>query len=260
MRKLIIILFVLFAFTPLAYAGDCAISDYSCAQVEVLLDYINAYGATIGAAEVDADMATQAELEAVAGLVDTDDELIAIINASPSTQIAVPAGGTGAATFALNGVLYGTGATAIGATAIGTAGQVLTVGADPFVPVFATPREFSKLDLTEDTTLTEAQVRTYKYISNQGDAGEAEFVLPDLAYVISVTFIVEEVQNLVVQPAVGELLYLNNTALDADDCVDSDSLVGSMITAINHQDADGDWNWHLHTVYGAWTDAGDCDP
>jgi len=121
-------------------------------------------------------------------------------------------------------------------------------------------RDFNKLDLIEDTTLSEAQVVNNKYITNQGDAGEAEFVLPDLAYVISVTFIVEEVQNLVVQPAAGELLYLNGTALDADDCVDSDSLVGSMIVAINHQDADGDWNWHLHTAYGAWTDAGDCDP
>ena len=56
----------------------------------------------ITAAMVAADVATQSELDTVAGLVDTDDKIIAIINASPSTQIGVPAGGTGSATGCLS--------------------------------------------------------------------------------------------------------------------------------------------------------------
>ncbi len=52
------------------------------------------------------------------------------------TPVTVPLGGTGASTYALNGVLYGNAANAIGVTAIGTAGQILKVGADPFVPVW----------------------------------------------------------------------------------------------------------------------------
>ena len=94
-------------------------------------------GATIGASEVDADVATQAELDAVSALYDTDDELIAIINASPSTCLDVAAGGTGVGTLALNGVLYGKAGADVGVTAIGAAGSILVAGADPFVPIFS---------------------------------------------------------------------------------------------------------------------------
>lgn len=52
--------------------------------------------------------------------------------------LTVPYGGTGAATYALNGVLYGNAASAIGATAIGAVGQILRVGASPFVPAWTT--------------------------------------------------------------------------------------------------------------------------
>ena len=262
MKRLILILCVLFLMVLSAnrvYAADCTASDYTCAQIEVLLDYANAFGATIGAAEVDADVATQAELDTVAALVNTDDKIIAIVNASPSTYVDVAAGGTGLGTLTLNGVLYGTGATDVGITAIGAAGEVLTVGADPFVPAWATPREFSSLPKTADYTITAANVLQYKYYTNQGDAGELEFLLPDLAYVVAVTFICEEVQNLVIEPTDGQTFYLNGTALSQDDCIDSDSTAGSIITAINHQKADGDWHWNFHTVYGAWTDAGACD-
>ena len=42
------------------------------------------------------------------------------------TDLAVADGGTGASTFAANGVLFGNGTSAVGATAVGTADQVLT--------------------------------------------------------------------------------------------------------------------------------------
>jgi len=50
----------------------------------------------------------------------------------------VAGGGTGAATFALNGILYGNNTSAIGVTAIGAAGQILRAGASPFVPAWTT--------------------------------------------------------------------------------------------------------------------------
>ena len=55
-------------------------------------------------------------------------------------------------------------------------------------------------------------------------------------------------------------MFTNGTLLDADDCVDSDSTVGSKMSATNLQDASGDWQWSLDTIRGAWTDAGACDP
>ncbi|MHA2164122.1 MAG: hypothetical protein ACXABF_17035, partial [Candidatus Thorarchaeota archaeon] len=80
----------------LGHASDTTIARSGAGAITVEGVAVSLLGATIGAAEVDADVATQAELDAVAALVDTDDEIIAIINASPSTQISVAAGGTGA--------------------------------------------------------------------------------------------------------------------------------------------------------------------
>jgi len=54
------------------------------------------------------------------------------------TDVAVADGGTGVSTFALNGVLFGNAANAIGVTAIGAEGQFLRVGANPFVPAWST--------------------------------------------------------------------------------------------------------------------------
>jgi len=97
---------------------------------------------TLGSAELnlldgETDLANQAELDAVAALVDTDDKLIAIINATPSTFIDVVAGGTGVGTLTDHGVLVGSGAADITPLAVGTNGQVL-VGSTGADPVFAT--------------------------------------------------------------------------------------------------------------------------
>lgn len=62
----------------------------------------------------------------------------AYIYRASGTDVAVADGGTGASTFALNGVLYGNTTSAIGATAIGAEGQILRVGASPFVPAWTT--------------------------------------------------------------------------------------------------------------------------
>lgn len=95
-------------------------------------------GATIGAAEVDADVATQAELDAVAALVDTDDEIIAIINASPGTQVGVPAGGIGVGTLNDGGLLVGAGTGPVEVLADGLATEILVGGGADTNPAWGT--------------------------------------------------------------------------------------------------------------------------
>jgi hypothetical protein len=53
------------------------------------------------------------------------------------TDITVADGGTGASTFTANGVIFGNGTSALGVTAAGTAGQVLTSGGSGSAPSFA---------------------------------------------------------------------------------------------------------------------------
>ena len=62
----------------------------------------------------------------------------AYIYRTAGTDVPVTDGGTGVSTLALNGILYGTGSTAVGVTAIGAEGQLLRVGASPFVPAWST--------------------------------------------------------------------------------------------------------------------------
>tara|TARA_R110000787_G_scaffold277073_1_gene386189 strand:+ start:53 stop:1045 length:993 start_codon:yes stop_codon:yes gene_type:complete len=55
-----------------------------------------------------------------------------------TTDLTVAQGGTGAGTFATKGVLYGNGTSAIGATAVGSNGQVLTSNGSGSAPTFQT--------------------------------------------------------------------------------------------------------------------------
>ena len=72
-----------------------------------------------------------------ATLTDIADGTIAENLVNTTNPWAVNEGGTGAATYALNGVLFGNGTSAIGVTAIGAAGTILQAGADPFVPAWS---------------------------------------------------------------------------------------------------------------------------
>ena len=62
----------------------------------------------------------------------------AYIYRAAGTDVPVTDGGTGVSTFALNGILFGNAGSAIGVTAIGAEGQLLRVGASPFVPAWTT--------------------------------------------------------------------------------------------------------------------------
>ncbi len=76
------------------------------------------------------DLANQAELNAVAALVDTDDEIIAIINASPSTQLKHEAGGLEDDVSAYDGFVKITGGTT-SAVSEDTIVGAITAGALP---------------------------------------------------------------------------------------------------------------------------------
>jgi hypothetical protein len=55
---------------------------------------------------------------------------------SSASGVTVAQGGTGASTFAANGMLFGNGQAAIGATAVGTSAQVLTSNGSGVAPTF----------------------------------------------------------------------------------------------------------------------------
>ena len=175
---------------------------------------------------------------------------------------AVNEGGTGAATYALNGVLFGNAAAAIGVTAIGTVGQVLTVGANPFVPAWATPRDFQALPFDNgaaQATFTEANMRLYGTINNQGADEETDIILAAVSY--SIKFEVEVSEDHVIElcPPSGEIFTLDGTALHANDCVNSSAVVGDCFMVKRRQIADASWQYFIYTIQGAHTDEGAAD-
>jgi len=120
-------------------------------------------------------------------------------------------------------------------------------------------RERSKLNLTANTTISEAQILENKFISNQGASGEIDITLPAVSYPIEVIISSEEAQTLEVGPPSGELVCLDGANLHADDVVDSDDAVGSLMTCIRLQIADGSWIWNFLSTQGTWTDSGASD-
>ena len=174
------------------------------------------------------------------------------------SPITVAQGGTGAGTFTDHGVLVGSGTGAVTALSVGTATQALMGVADAD-PAFTTLREFSRLELTADTSISAAQVIGNRYITNQGDADEADLTLPAVSYGIGVIFIIEEALNIEINPPAGEAFDLDGVTLDANDCVDSDSTVGSKISATRMKNAAGTWHWSLDTIRGVWIDRGASD-
>ncbi len=102
---------------------------------------IGATGATTGAfTSITATTTIEAEGVITAGTSHTalTDAAGKILSAALNT-VAIAQGGTGATAAATtNGIVYGASATALGMTAIGAEGQLLRVGASPFVPAWST--------------------------------------------------------------------------------------------------------------------------
>jgi len=120
----------------------------------------------------------------------------------------------------------------------------------------ATP---STLNLTTDTSITEAQLLANKFISNQGASGEVDITLPAVSYSITRTVLITETQIAEINPPSGEAIDLSGTMLDANDCVDSSAIVGSKAVVTRMQDAAGTWVWSIDVVRGTWEDTGASD-
>jgi len=121
----------------LATVNETAISTITALTGPVFSDGDGTYtdmsavsSTELGLLDGETDLASQSELDTAAALVDTDDEIIAIINASPSTQIKHEAGGLEADVSAYTGVPAITG----GATyELNTLGELETaVGAGAY--------------------------------------------------------------------------------------------------------------------------------
>ena len=84
----------------------------------------------------DSGAGTDGTIGDAAWVEDLLDRIDAAIDGADADVRTVPLGGTGAATLTDKGVLYGNGTSAIGATAVGTAGQVLTSNGSGNAPTF----------------------------------------------------------------------------------------------------------------------------
>lgn len=120
----------------------------------------------------------------------------------------------------------------------------------------ATP---STLNLASDTDITASQLLSNKFISNQGASGEVDITLPAVSYSITRTVLVEETQIVEINPPSGEAFDLSGTMLDANDCIDSPTVVGAKAVFTRMQDASGVWHWSVDQVRGTWVDTGASD-
>jgi len=100
-----------------------------------------------------------------------------------------------------------------------------------------------------------------KYWDNVGQyAGEADWQLPDCDRKMTRIIEISVAQNVEICPETDGYIRLNGTLLAQNDCVDSDSTLGSKIAVTRAYDtANTRWESQFDTISGAWidTDAGD---
>lgn len=123
-------------------------------------------------------------------------------------------------------------------------------------------RDFAKTSMTNGDTQTafsEANMLASKYLTNQGETVELDVILVAVSYPIGGVISNEEAQVIEICPPAGEIIYLDGVALDANDCVDSDGVVGSLASYIRFQDASAAWHYHILSITGAWSDTGATD-
>jgi len=85
-----------------------------------------------------------------------------------TTDLTVAQGGTGAGTFAANGILFGNGTSAIGATAVGTATHVLTSNGTGVAPTFQATGSITAAteNFTDTTNYTSGSTTTLTLLAN----------------------------------------------------------------------------------------------
>jgi hypothetical protein len=180
----------------------------------------------------------------------------------------VNAGGTGAATFALNGILYGNGTNAIGATAIGTEGQFLRVGANPFVPAWSATTAITELGTVTTGTwyalvkktvtnsgnnatvdLTAAGNCYGQVYTNTGNDSSTHYDLPAAVVGMSMTFYVNYAGTLVLDPYAGDQFMVITSA--ADDTLTSDAVLGTFISFVCIEAN----KWVMVGMNGSWIES-----
>lgn len=114
----------------------------------------------------------------------------------------------------------------------------------------------STLILTTDTSITEADLLSSKYLSNYGASGEVDIILPAISYNQTRTILIEAAQVLEISPPSGEVLELSGTDLTADYCVNSGSVVGNKATATRLRTGASTWKWSIDVVRGTWASCG----
>ena len=123
-------------------------------------------------------------------------------------------------------------------------------------------RDFAKTSMTNGDTQTafsEANMITTKYLTNQGETVELDVIFVAVSYPIGGVISNEEAQVIELCPPSGEIIYLDGVALDANDCVDSDGVVGSLASYLRFQDASAAWHYHILSITGAWSDTAGTD-
>ena len=96
---------------------------------------INLGGTSVGIGVFTAVTAADGRVALIAAKSDANSDITSLTGLT--TPLSVPQGGTGVATLTANGVLYGSGASALAVTAVGTTGQVL-VGNTGAAPTWST--------------------------------------------------------------------------------------------------------------------------
>lgn len=112
------------------------------------------------------------------------------------------------------------------------------------------------LALTTDTSITEANVLSNKYLSNYGASGEVDIILPAISYNHTRTILIEAAQVLEISPPSGEVLELSGTDLTADYCVNSGSVIGNKATVTRLRTGASTWKWSIDVVRGTWASCG----
>jgi len=106
-------------------------------------------------------------------------------------------------------------------------------------------------------TVTEAHMLASKYLTDQGGSAETDLILSDIEYYIGCEIVDTEGNGFEICPPTDEAIYLDGTAIAANDCVDSTGAVGARARLDRQQLADGTWAYFLTTIIGTWADGND---
>ena len=109
----------------------------------------------------------------------------------------------------------------------------------------------------EQATVTAAHMLDAKNITDQGGSAETDLILTAVSYYIDCLLIDTEGNGFEVCPPSGEAIYLDGTAIAADDCVDSTGAVGAKAALSRQQIADGSYAYFITTIIGTWADGND---